>query len=547
MLVRLNASCTHLELHRPVVCKGLRKNSFSIWPGQLLNYILFFRSCAASFNQGEIDESYLRGTRGKNKYLVNLLPQIPTVMSEDVPEELSSAVSSQSSIIKPSILASDTRFFTFKMFGGAGHSPAPIKLEDVIIAGSNLELLAHTNTWGLLQFKLRRQSLKRLHGLYGLLLDLWSWVQWTLLVMDVYFWWIIYSLGVFPSSGGKSVDPSTAISQMSNEPPSQSRIRRILQLRTTIGNHALAHSLAASIPKNQLMVRQALAGKRVPKHLMVIYELNPLVVPPPRELPTPYLTAEKKIVVPEKKEISQVLSERAEWAAAHHTHKASEVMRVCAESARLVAWALFSGMKSVTLYERSGNPWKNLDRLGSMIQTEVSALSDGESFEKTWIKLLRVNNSETITIENSEIHHELPDRPSDEDSGLAKLQPAPVSSQLESAQISETYSAGDGLTVKLVSEEDGEQRVVRMVRNFVQFDGDVSDIESYVDKELAVLDSPELIIKFARERGMPQSLNGAPIYNFENRPLFAVTRDHTNFPFFIQAVDLYSQAAAKKN
>ncbi|ESX03534.1 hypothetical protein KL918_004578 [Ogataea parapolymorpha] len=467
-------------------------------------------------------------------------------MSEDVPEELSSAVSSQSSIIKPSILPSDTRFFTFKIFGGAGHNPAPIKLEDVIVAGSNLELLANTNTWGLLQFRLRRQSLKRLHRLYGLLLDLWSWVQWTLLVLDVYFWWLVRSLGIFPSSVDKPLEPSTAFSQMSNEPPSQSRIRRILQLRTTIGNHALAHSLATSIPKSQLTVRQALAGKRVPKHLMAIYELNPLVVPPPRELPTPYLTAEKKIVVPDKKEISQVLSERAEWAAAHHTHKASEVMRVCAESARLVSWALFSGVKSLTLYERSGNPWKNLERLGSMIQTEISALSDTDSFEKTWIKLVRVNNSETITIENNEIHRESPDRSSGEDSGLAKLQPAPASSQLESAQISETYSAGDGLTITLVSEEDGGQRMAKMVRNFVQFNGDVSEIESYVDKELAVLDSPELIIKFARRRGMPQSLSGAPIYNFENRPLFAVTRDHTNFPFFIQAVDLYSQATAKK-
>ncbi|KAG7878104.1 hypothetical protein KL937_004252 [Ogataea polymorpha] len=465
-------------------------------------------------------------------------------MSEDVPEELSSAVSSQSSIIKPSILPSDTRFFTFKIFGGAGHNPAPIKLEDVIVAGSNLELLANANTWGLLQFRLRRQSLKRLHQLYGLLLDLWSWVQWTLLILDVYFWWLVYSLGIFTSSVDKQLEPGTAFPQMSNEPPS--RVRRILQLRTTIGNHALAHSLATSIPKSQLRVRQALAGKRVPKHLMVIYELNPLVVPPPRELPTPYLTAEKKIVVPDKKVISQVLSERAEWAAAHHTHKASEVMRVCAESARLASWALFSGVKYLTLYERSGNPWKNLERLGSMIQAEISALSDTDSLKKTWIKLVRVNNAETITIENNEIHHESPDRSSGEESGLAKIQPAPASSQLESAQISETYSAGDGLTIMLVSEEDGGQRMAKMVRKFVQFNGNVSDVESYVDKELAVLDSPELIIKFARRRGMPQSLSGAPIYNFENRPLFAVSRDHTNFPFFIKAVDLYSQATAKK-
>ncbi|KAG7704315.1 hypothetical protein KL914_004302 [Ogataea haglerorum] len=468
-------------------------------------------------------------------------------MSEEVPEELLSAVSSQSSIIKPSIRPSDTRFFTFKIFGGAGHNPAPMKLEDVIVAGSNMELLANANTWGLLHFRLRRQSLKRLHLLYGLLLVLWSWVQWTLLVLDAYFWWFVYTLGIFPSSVDKPLEPSTAVSQMSNEPPSQSRIRRILQLRTTIGNHALAHSLATSIPKSELMVRQALAGKRVPKHLMVIYELDPLVVPPPKELPTPYLTAEKRIVVPDKKEISQVLSDRAEWAAAHHTHKASEIMRVCAESARLVSWALFSGMKSVTLYERSGNPWKNLDRLGSMIQTEISVLSDTESLEETWIKLVRVNNPETITIENNEIHHEPPDRPSGDDGGLAKLQPAPASSQLESAQISETYSAGNGLTVTLVCEEDGEQRVAKTVRNFVLFNGDVSDIESYVDKELAVLDAPELIIKFARRRGMLQSLSGAPIYNFENRPLFAATQDHTNFPFFIQAVESYSQATSKKD
>ncbi|KAH3682144.1 hypothetical protein WICPIJ_006889, partial [Wickerhamomyces pijperi] len=176
-------------------------------------------------------------------------------MSEEIVEELASASSSQSSIIKPNVTDSDMKFFTFRMFGRSGHNPTAVKVEDVIVPGSNTQLLANSNTWGLLQFKFRRRFLTRLHELYALLLLVAAWYEWTWTLVNVYLWWVINILDLFPRS--LKAEPETLDNklQVSAESETGSFFTRLRESPTRLGNLALARSLAIDVPKSALTIR----------------------------------------------------------------------------------------------------------------------------------------------------------------------------------------------------------------------------------------------------------------------------------------------------
>ncbi|ODV87003.1 hypothetical protein CANARDRAFT_181528, partial [[Candida] arabinofermentans NRRL YB-2248] len=278
---------------------------------------------------------------------------------------------------------------------------------------------------------------------------------------------------------------------------------------------------------------------------VAIYDMIPLVVPPPPEIPIPYLTAEKRLVVPEKKETSRVLSQRAEWSAAHHTQKASEIIRICSEVSRLITWTAYGGIKNLTIYEGTGHAWNDLKRLSCMIKSEMSTLNNGMSDHTLSIKIINLALDKSVVIGDelcdSSGHIGL-------NSALKTVEPIPSSANINSCGGDGSPIAYNDLTVLLVSKHDGLASIAATVRDTLRNPANsvmLPDITEEVDKQLEKHGSPDLIISFTNKRQHPSVLHGLPLFNLENQPLFLSDTTQTSFPFFVKAMTAFSKEEKK--
>ncbi|QPG73913.1 hypothetical protein FOA43_001228 [Brettanomyces nanus] len=475
----------------------------------------------------------------------------------------STDLSNQSTILKPSLRPGDIRFISIKMFGKESLGVLDRTIRPML-SGSNVQLIKDGGTLSILLFDSRRRLLSYLFIAYWYYLKIQKFVQDAIFIVHTYLWGFVVILGLNDDDGG--VDQyslwSKKSSKRSPKMPSLWSIRSIpTRLVTKVANHALRKSLQAVTPPNRKLIRIAAGKGPLPSVIGVIFNLFPLVIPPPPEIPTPYLTADKKIVIPEKSDTSNALRARAEWSAIQHTHKATEIMRVCTEAARIIVWTTCLGIPNIVLQEINGYTWKNLDALVSLVQTELSSLdlasrSKDRCCFPDAIQFVNVATKQVKTLSDF-----IYDDNYQEDN-LTPLQPTPVSGCPFLAN-SASFSGGllhqddypSHLTVFLTSNHDDTdyQPLIELIKQKVQTETyDWTSEEFTKMEELAqslenITPSPEVLIKYASERQQRYSLDGLPLSPDKlNLQHFYSFRPPATFPAFIKAVESYSRCQRNK-
>ncbi|GAV28157.1 hypothetical protein PMKS-001626 [Pichia membranifaciens] len=321
----------------------------------------------------------------------------------------SATVSVQSSIIKPRFRNEDTEFSTMSMYEDDDvfqHLTASVKFA---LPGSNRTLFSRSNYYTGLFYTLLRYVLSLWFTIYHYYLWLDSQIE-ELSTIAISLVWQLLMFLPFPEDvsvvGPASVQSATSIRTIKSPTSFRARVldsfNQTRLLPTKIGNLILEKSLFASVPRNRLQIRQVTGRMYVPDHIAFIFEMSALVVPQPPEVPVPFLDYEKRIVVPDKKEVAKVLAKRAEWSSLHHTHKAAETFRVIYEAAKCISWAACSGVRTVTVFESNGYAWKDMQKILGVSAEELKNLTSGSYQVSDSIKLVNLDTGEIVNVYDQE-------------------------------------------------------------------------------------------------------------------------------------------------
>lgn len=322
----------------------------------------------------------------------------------------------QSSIIKPRYRDEDILFSTIGVYEDDNLLQHMNSNLAYVLPGSNNILFVRSNYTGALFYTLMRRILAIFFSMYRFFLLSLS-ISLDLIDKGESLFWCLLSFLPFPEDvsevGPAAVYSSTSVDKVSlggEEAASHSinvtslredmgnHLKSYGLLPTRIGNRILEKSLMASVPRNRLHIRRVTASWCVPYHMCFIFEMSPLVVPQPQEVPTPYLDFDKKMVVPDKKDIAKVLSKRAEWSSLHHTHKAAEKFRLVYEASKCIAWAACSGVRIVTVFESNGYAWLDMPKIATVVYEEINSLTDSSYSVFDNIKLVNLQTAETYDV-----------------------------------------------------------------------------------------------------------------------------------------------------
>ncbi|GME68130.1 unnamed protein product [[Candida] boidinii] len=342
------------------------------------------------------------------------------------------------------LLLEDARFLSARTFGQTKIVYRNLDLNRLMLPGTNWELLKGGKTQDILSFHVRRELLRVFFDTYTYYLTVRKFFRFLRDWVSVLFWSFITTLNLFPTSANKVIKSISPRGSTSNLRPaasrfyqfgqgnshnsntnysitsylsatasnrfallfgkkSQSWIDYLINLPTIIGDYTIAQSLILSIPKRSDLVKQAVSGYQIPESCCVILDYKHLVVPPPREIPTPFLDARKKVIIPTQNKIQKVWEERAEWASAQKTHRASEISKLQIEASRLISWSACCGVKILYIYESNGIAWNDISKIAQMIEVEMKSLYGIDNSMRPCIKIINASTDEIRVISDDEI------------------------------------------------------------------------------------------------------------------------------------------------
>ncbi|KAK6201059.1 uncharacterized protein RJT21DRAFT_139543 [Scheffersomyces amazonensis] len=274
----------------------------------------------------------------------------------------------------------------------------------------------------------------------------------------------------------------------------------------------------------------------LPKSITLLLEINNDLVSPPPEIPQPYLNADKKITVPDKREIQHALSIRNEYFTHKSVYCAAEKVRLSSEIARFVTWcALIPSINTINIFERFGLLWDNiayldvtLEQLGNSILNELSSFANGcyvhelEELKTTLprITLVDVISGKAYTINEENIHkkfHELEDI----DDGIESL----ISS----------YTDNRELIVNLCDGRMREDAIINFIKNSAD---EVEDIDVIQTLREVIPSTPDLIIVPNKSNIEPQKTFGYISINDETDkvPIVYFSKTRFGFTFFVRSL-----------
>lgn len=533
------------------------------------------------------------------------LPVVPmTQAMVDIQTAVDSSTESlQSSIIKPRFRDEDVLFSTSKVyenediFVGVGPS---IKYAP---PGSNTILFMRSGFSGVIFYTGLRYVLSVFFTLYQYYLWISSnWISFFIF-LNSYLWYVL-SVIPFPEDasihGPAATLSSTSVNSKTNVNTTilqqlYQRYDKARLLPTRFGNLILQRSLATTVPRTRMKLRQVTGRLYIPEHVVFIFEMIPLVVAQPPEVPMPYLDNEKHLVIPNKKEVAQVLSRRAEWASMHHTHKAAEKFRVIYESAKCICWAACSGVKIVTIFESNGYAWDDMHKVSTILREELNSLSKPKYQIYDSIKLVNLTTLETIDVISNEtsslvgaqpsqlelINHypnintagsrdlqtiEESDEIEEHAEEFTQLEPTPESIVSSPEEIVKDKSPEQvntfrtNLTVFFMSNKaienkqfHKERAKFEFAKKSNKFDNLLMDnypfCKTYYAENTEYAD-PDIIYKFCNDTQMPYSLCGYPLstaaeYETPSCPIFIAEAKPANFPQYMKGLRILNKRLKK--
>lgn len=127
--------------------------------------------------------------------------------------------------------------------------------------------------------------------------------------------------------------------------------------------------------------REYIPKLNTPKSVALILQINQPMFHSPPEIPQPYLDADRKIRIPEKKEVQYVIAIRNEYFTQCKSHMAAERVRVLREIGRFITWCcLVPTITEISIYEKMGACWDGdssfIDSIKNSILVELVALAN---------------------------------------------------------------------------------------------------------------------------------------------------------------------------
>lgn len=405
---------------------------------------------------------------------------------------------------------------------------------------SNRLQLADANVFQGLIFAGFRYVLAFLFFLYSYFIQgLSIWNYWLDINVSM-FWWIV-SLTPFiyedVSSNGDTQMYPLNLSK-------GSILSRVYNSPTSLGNYAVSQSMrTVTHPRTRIVIRKSLRNYLKPKHMAFVLELNVLPIKQPPEVPIAYLDAEKKLILPDKKDVGRVLTQRAEWASAHHVHKAAETIRILYESAKIIAWAACSKINIITIHEVNGYAWSDLAQLSNLVQEEMKNLTRDKYMVNDFIKIFDLDSNSEVSVLNSGSEVD--------GTQLSQMEPTPdVRSSVETvggepisthhAITGEMNKFSSNLTVLLTSGVNVNFRsgIKNEIKNSVRSIFGVSIESDFIVAPEDCVDGyiePEVLVKYSGPRQQTGSLNGFPLVNQMERPLII---EYSTQPVSFKAIRL---------
>lgn len=514
----------------------------------------------------------------------------------DIASNIASATASmQSSIIKPRYRDDDVRFCTMSMYDDDNVFQNISSGAHFAVPGSNTKLFSTSSYYTALWYYFLRHVLMFFFCVYEYYLAIFLFTSDVISLFSSSLWHIM-SFIPFPEDvstvGPAAILTSTSINNFEKSNfgklSFKNRIHRCyndyMLFPTRIGNFILRKSLSSSLPRNRLQIRQVTGTYYIPEHITFIFEMNALVIPQPPEVPTPFLDCDKNVVVPGKKEVTQVLAKRAEWASANRTHKAAESFRIIYESAKCICWAACSGVRIVTIFDSNGYAWDDMPKLCSVILQEMKNLTKESYQVYDSIKLINLSTLEVLNVyeqhkTSSEKHEFLEDdnfkkfdetedeiylklnsgnlsQSPIENSKITELDPTPESivsstSDIELQDLNDPcHTFRTNLTVFFMSNKETDAKMFHSIRIKRELSKrlnkpEIFDIPNNETKHYPIYPGylkekyvdPEIIFRFCSPHQMPNSLSGYPLSiqpsGSEISPIFISQAKPANFTEFI--------------
>lgn len=126
---------------------------------------------------------------------------------------------------------------------------------------------------------------------------------------------------------------------------------------------------------------QHIPKSNTPSSLGLVLHYHPPLLKPPPEIPQPYLDSDRKIQVPQKKDVQYAIAIRSEYFAQYQAHVASERVRLLREIGQFITWCcLVPTIETLTIVEKKAICWEEeadfIDSVKNAILVELVALSN---------------------------------------------------------------------------------------------------------------------------------------------------------------------------
>ena len=495
----------------------------------------------------------------------------------------SASHSIQSSIIKPRFRDGDTLFSTINIYEDDEVFQNLTSSVKYAVPGTNTVLLSQSDYFTGLFYTLLRRILSIYFTIYqyGLWITSQFFEIYTFIISYTWYLLTFLPLPEDVSTVGPAATFSSSTINLNKSSDSSinnsitetiySYYNQLSLLPTRLGNIILERSVSSFVPRSRMKIRQATGRLYIPDHITFIFEMSPLVVQRPPEVPTPYLDYEKKIVIPEKKEVAKVLAKRAEWISMHHTHKAAESFRVLYEAAKCITWASCSGVRIITVFESNGYSWKDMQKVSNIIKEEMKNLTKDSYQISDNIRIISLSTLEKIDVFNNEVedgfenndkdiisHHGDEEVEENDSNEIIHLNPEPESIVSQNLEVEKDdlndkiHTFRTNTTVFFMSNKETNVNTFRALKIKQQLSIELNNpniLTNTIESEMEAMHypifpgyvdnytDPELIIKFCTQHQMPYSLSGYPLFsNSTVGPVFISQSKPANFPQFINGL-----------
>ncbi|KAK6461784.1 hypothetical protein DFJ63DRAFT_320042 [Scheffersomyces coipomensis] len=287
----------------------------------------------------------------------------------------------------------------------------------------------------------------------------------------------------------------------------------------------------------------------LPNSISVILEINQAIVSPPPSIPQPYLNADKKITVPSKREIQQVLAIRNEYFTHQSVHIAAEKVRIQSEIARFVTWcSLIPSLSTINIYERFGLVWdtpekieSSLEMLGSSILNELSSFANScfvYELEDLRVLIPRITLVEVMSGKSYTINQlsTLPQQPPNPDQ---------TSNEIES--LISSYSDDRELIVNLCDSRMNDDLIGTYLGNVFEAGTELDEDDMFHTLSELIPSTPDMIIipgknnvKHMKLSGYKSIINEEDVASTVTSPIFYFSKIRFGFPFFIRSLYYYA-------